>query len=70
MSERERLSALLEEEFDLELLEKFHELEQIENELERGEELRNLVEKLILNGTVSSSAKETNPFGRIRLLQY
>ena len=50
MNERERLLALIEREFDLELLLKYRELAQIEGEIGRGQELRDLVEKLILNG--------------------
>ena len=50
MNERDRILSLIEREFDLELLLKYRELEELESEVERGGELRNLIEKLILNG--------------------
>lgn len=49
-NDHERLLSLIEREFDLELLLKLRELKEIEGEMQRGEELRSLVEKLILNG--------------------
>lgn len=46
----EEIMKIIEREFDLELLLKYRELRIIEHEIERGKELKELLEKLILNG--------------------
>jgi len=47
---KEEILNIIEREFDLELLLKYRELRIIEHEIERGKELKELLEKLILNG--------------------
>lgn len=46
----EEIMKIIEREFDLELLLKYRELRIIEHEIERGKEIKELLEKLILNG--------------------
>jgi hypothetical protein len=48
--EEEEILNIIEREFDLELLLKYRELRIIEHEIERGKEMKELLEKLILNG--------------------
>ena len=48
----EKILNIIEKEFDLELLLKYREMRILEHELERGKELKELLEKLILNGIV------------------
>jgi hypothetical protein len=48
--EKEEILNIIEREFDLELLLKYRELRIIEHEIERGKEMKELLEKLILNG--------------------
>lgn len=50
----ENILNIIEQEFDLELLLKYREMRILEHELERGKELKELLEKLILNGTDSN----------------
>lgn len=50
MKKEEEILNIIEREFDLELLLKYRELRIIEHEIERGKELKELLEKLILNG--------------------
>jgi hypothetical protein len=52
--EREKLLAVIGSQFDLEILLKYREVKALENELERVQELKGLVQKLILNGTMVS----------------
>lgn len=47
---KEEILNIIEREFDLELLLKYRELRIIEHEIERGKEMKELLEKLILNG--------------------
>lgn len=63
---RDYLVDLITKEFDLELLLKYRELQKIEQELQRSQEQRELLEKLILNG---KSGKKSSSFSfcRIRL---
>lgn len=50
-AKKEKILNIIEREFDLELLLKYREMRILEHELERGKELKELLEKLILNGT-------------------
>ena len=49
-TKKERILNIIEHEFDLELLLKYREMRILEHELERGKDLKELLEKLILNG--------------------
>ncbi len=49
-SKKERILDIIEHEFDLELLLKYREMRILEHEIERGNDLKELLEKLILNG--------------------
>lgn len=49
-SRKEEILNIIEREFDLELLLKYREMRILEHEIERGKELKGLLEKLILNG--------------------
>ncbi len=49
----QKIKAVIEKEFDLEFLLKYRELRMIEQEIQRANELKILLEKLILNGNLS-----------------
>lgn len=52
MEERlEKVKAIIVRQFDVELLHKWREVRILEEEVERGSQLREMLEKLVLNGT-------------------
>jgi len=50
LERKEHVKQIIRQEFDLEILYKWREIRILEDELEKGEQLKVLLEKLILNG--------------------
>lgn len=58
---RDEILSIIEREFDLEILLKYRELRVIEHEMERGRELKALLEKLLLNGKHGRAQEQFHP---------
>lgn len=50
---KQEILNIIEKEFNLELLLKYREMRILEHEIERGKELKELLEKIILNGNLN-----------------